>query len=97
MLTCCHAAVSQTAAGRESRRRDTGRVTVATRNGANHQGPSVSSRRLLVVRRHDAGRTEGGECFCVLASDGWKQGPYWALKVLKSLEFDWTKFKALKS
>ena len=25
------------------------------------------------------------------------QGPYGALKVLKSLEFDWTKFKALKS
>ena len=24
------------------------------------------------------------------------QGPYRALKVLKSLEFDWTKFKALK-
>ena len=29
----------------------------------------------------------------------WKlyQGPYEALKVLKNLEFDWTKFKALKS
>ena len=25
------------------------------------------------------------------------QGPYGAFKVLKSLEFDWTKFKALKS
>ena len=25
------------------------------------------------------------------------QGPYGALKVLKSLEFDWTKFRALKS
>ena len=25
------------------------------------------------------------------------QGPYRALKVLKSLEFDWTKFKAFKS
>ena len=26
-----------------------------------------------------------------------KQGPYGALKVSKSLEFDWTQFKALKS
>ena len=25
------------------------------------------------------------------------QGPYRALKILKNLEFDWTKFKALKS
>ena len=25
------------------------------------------------------------------------QGPYGALKILKSLEFDWTKFKDLKS
>ena len=27
----------------------------------------------------------------------WYQGPYGALKVLKNLKFDWTKFKALKS
>ena len=26
-----------------------------------------------------------------------KQGPYGVLKVLKSLEFDWSKFKDLKS
>ena len=32
-----------------------------------------------------------------LCTGGQTQGPYRALKVLKSLEFDWTKFKALES
>ena len=37
------------------------------------------------------------ECQSKYTAESLYQGPYEALKVLKSLEFDWTKFKALKS